>query len=936
MKLKTLYFLPILCTIFLFSPVHAWAFFSDSKITLVQEGNFPQGGTDNRSIENILDSYTFCKDGDWDTFTNNDGEDIVSYQCTYNTQEAVKSHLRDLHIQDPEIAQRMLSALKDSQFSLDLLLTFTVNADKNYYKLNEISYLYKGENQTNSTAQTTFQLENILKNKPITLPILSEQGKAGKIFAYTLDKILLGEESIYNYRAPFYENLGFSYNIKHSPILTARLSNLQFDNTLMQIKGTLALTLQVPAKKIDVTKEKGYFIKHFKAALGASPQILQSQTFTVFLRKNTTNPTHFSFEDADKTFLISFDKKKLAPLASKDIKASFKGEVKQEVKDFIRKNAEISNIPQGVAHGFLGNYVYESEGMKGSVRIRQDNTIPNNVHVFLNTVNVQALHLCEYEGSCTLTENKYICPIKDAPEGMEAVVEIVPTDRGFKIPQNPSLLCGVRGFMSGDYTRCTAETSGPLTMVVVPMEIIHEDTTFIVRFNDDGAESLEFITQKQAEFLENMIGKNVLVHYNQNQIWNAEKKFCNRSKEILTVEDATKPEAKLLGGYSHANSNLKGYAFIEPDFTSKSAFNIHLNNYSNTLDKNCQFAGDCYAEGTGFICNTFDKEQNPEEYFELIPVDKGFLVLNNPTNTCTYEGFMSGKYEKCDNKIFESSSMSAKLQEVNEEDFMFTHVILKSDNKEIPMRIGIDQSALAKSLVGKDVFVSFVDEQYWGEHDRACVREKRVTRIQTLSAIKNSLIGNYIHNAKGISGSAVISEVENMPDAFNLTLKNLGLTSKASCPFSGICTPQGKGYICKPLSDKEKTTITVIPTDHGFDIPLDITSPCKMRSLQAGNYSKCVKKTLGTSSVTGVLEKIEENNDGQVELIITIKGSAQSISLAKDAHDFSTQLALIKSFMGKNITIGYTEEQNWHTQEKLCKRSRIFTSITAVKPQQKP
>ncbi len=938
--LKSLCFFIFLFTAFLSYPCTGQAFFTDSKIEIVQEGFFEshKESLKNILIEDALMRYNYCKNSEWDTYTNEKNEEIVTFKCNYASAEAIRTNLKALGVLDVKTQEEVIMELEDRDFSLDLLLFFKVNESQKDFSFLGMEYLYNDEKVGGFLEQNKTQILNILEDKPLTLSLIANKDKAFAEFSYALEKVILSSEKEYKYAAPFFGDLGFTYNVKNAPILTATLSDLDFDDENMRIMGKLAFTLQYLGKKIDVQKEKGYFLKYFKAALASSPQILQSEKFDVYFRKNSDELTHFLFENKDQTFTISFEKKSLATLAPEAIKIQYNGNINQEVKDFVKKIAEISASPQGISNELLGNYVYESEGMKGSVRIRQDEKLPNSVHVFLNTVNVQALHLCDYEGICTFSENKYVCPIKDAPEGMEAFFEIVPSDNGFNIPQNPSLLCGARGFMSGDYSRCTEQTNGPLTMIVVPMEIIHEDDTYIVRFTDDGAESLEFVSQKQAEFLEDMIGKNVLVHYNQSQIWNTEKNFCNRSKEIISVEDATRPEAKLLGGYSHINPELKGYAFIEPDFTAKSAFNIHLNNYSNDLEKNCQFAGECYAEGKGFICNTFDKEQNPDEYFEIIPSNQGFLVINNATNTCVYTGFMAGRYDKCDNKVFSNSSISGKLIAVNEEDFMYPHVIILSEGIEVDMRIGIDQIALAKSLLNQDVFVSFVDEQYWGEHDRACVREKRVTRLQTILAVKNSLLGNYIHNADGINGSAIISEVENAEDSFFLTLKNEGLISKVSCPFSGICRSAKNGFICQSLgaSDKSKTFVTVIPNDDGFSIPFDISYSCKMRSLNAGSYSKCTKKKIGSSSVTGLLKEIREESSQLVEIVMMMQGRKKIINILKNTPEFSNHLAHVKNFLGKNVTVGYTEEQDWDEKGSLCRRLRLYTSIKVVRAQQKP
>ncbi len=936
MILKPLYFIIFFFSIFFATPQHSWAFFTPEVIEIVQKGSFDV--EKNTLIEDVLDDYALCKRGEWDTYTTEKKENIVTYQCEYAVDQAIKTQLKILQVTDVNIQNEVISELNDKDFSLNVLFAFSVNEKKKTFALQSIEYVFGNEKLGTTAAQSKAQVKKILENKPLTLQIPRTAHNAFAALSYALEKVILNSEKNFSYAAPFYEDIGFAYTIKHAPLLTATLSDFQFDDETMRIKATANLSIEAAGKKVDVEKEKGYFIKYFKAALANSPIVLQREEVEVFLRKNPDNITNFTFESIDKTFSISFVKNNSLPLVQKAIKVSYKGNINQEVKDFIQKNAKIAATPQGISNELLGNYVYDADGMKGSVRIRQYESEQSAVHVALNTVNVQALHLCEYEGICTLTDGKYVCPIKDAPEGMESFFEIVPSEFGFNIPQNPSLLCGVRGFMSGDYSRCIEQTSGPLTMIVVPMEIIHEDETFIVRFTDNGAESLEFITQKQAEFLETMIGKNVLVHYNQSQVWNTQKNFCNRSREIISVEDATKPEAKLLGGYSHMDDKLKGYAFIEPDFSAKSAFTIHLNNYSMDLEKNCQFAGECYAEGSAFICKTFDKEQNTDEYFELIPSGQGFLVIDNPTNTCAYTGFMPGNYEKCVNKIFSNSSVFGKLIAVDESDFMYTHVIIRSDGIEVDMRIGIDQIALAKSLLNKDVFVSFVDEQYWGEHDRTCVREKKVTRIQTVSTIKESLMGNYVHVAEGISGSAIIGEVENVKDAFFLTLKNLGLHSGASCAFSGVCRPAKNGFLCQSLGNPNdaKKTVTVIPSDDGFNIALDITTQCKIRSLPAGNYTKCVKKTLGASTVTGLLTKVNEMDSSKAHVTIMVNAMPKVIDLPVNSADFKQQLADVKSFLNQNVTVSYTEDQDWNEKDKLCKYTRTFTAIKAVKLQQKP
>ncbi len=959
--MKMLSLLPLVVFALTLFPVHGHAFFSDKKIDLVQESTFKKSS--NVMIEKALDNYNLCQDGDWRSQPD-DGKHVVTYRCQYDTPLAIKNTLVQQGIVDPQVQEMILNDLQEQDFALDMLLTFAIDDKVEHFNLAKIALIHKGSAQELAPETFSTHVESILQKKPLSFLL---EGKAGNIFNYTTHKHLLSAQKEYQNTQSHMGTLPDSFQGKGSISLVSKLNDLVFNDKDKSITATLTMDM-VATPSAQKTDDSGYFLKYFKSALGPRPVVLYSESLPVQLIPQGKELRNIHFTTADNKAQIFFEKKDLT--APKAIRIEYVHAYEDKDKHTEKKNpsqtvapaatdsAPKKESPEGTPQvqpevtppatlvvapevkkeipNIVGNYGYNAQGMEGSARIQAIEGKTDSVQVNINTVNVQALHLCHYDGICTYEDDSYICIMSDKPtEGMQDTFEILPAEDGFTIANNPPYLCGARGFLNGDYSRCEEASNGPLSMMVIPVEIIHEDENYIARFSDDGSESVDFVSKEQAEFLETMIGKKVLVHYNKNQIWDEEKNFCKRSKEIIAISDASLAEVQLLGGYSHTGENLRGYAFIEPNFENQAVFNVHLNNYSKDLKDNCQFAGECYPEGHGFICKSLDQDQ--KEFFEILPTEQGFMVPKNTSNTCQHSNFMSGKYNKCENINYGMSSISGTLLEIDQDNFAETTMIIDSYGNKILVILSKEQMALAQSFVGKKIFVSYEDKQSWNMHDRACVREKQLISISDAVLIQKEMMGNYLHTSKGVQGSAILSPIPsttekntNTSDAnkeknFNLELHNTGLVSQETCSFTGICSPGGLGFSCQS-TDKERTEfLTLVPEKGGFSVALSLSSSCTMKGIRSGKYTKCTEQTLNAGTVSGTLASVQEEKNGQIYFVVKINDKEMPFTMTHGRLDFIQQL------IGKKVLVNYKDQQKWQAQEKLCQKVRSFTSIKEVK-----
>ncbi len=962
MSTRILFLFPIMMFCWIFSSVQAFAFFGDERIELVQDGTFTKDS--NVRIEKALEDYNLCTRGDWRSTPTNDGKKVVTYRCQYNTPTAIKTMLSTQQVLDPQVQEAVLKNLEEQEFALDFLLTFTIDDAVKHFSLAQMAFVFKGTEQAMPAQVVPVQLQHILQNKPLVLPL---EGKGAHFFAYTVHKYLLGEQESYQKVQKHQGMLPDSFQGKGSVALVSKLGDVQFDDATQAITGTLVMSLVATPEK-DTQEESGYFLKYFKAALGPQPVVLYTESLPVQLVPQMQALPAIHFASPNKKAQVFFEKK--TPLAPVDMRIEYvhaspktagqvttqaaeqgagqeagvvvikdpivtpqtptaspatpsvvTGESKKDVVPAPKENIAVTNI--------VGNYGYNAQGMEGSARITPQENDTQSVQVTIKTVNVQALHLCEYEGLCTYKDNVFLCAMEGTPEGMDSTFTLIPADDAFSVPTNPVFLCGARGFMHGEYSRCEEDSSGPLVMTVIPVEIIQEDDTYIARFTDDGSESLDFISKAQAEFLETMIGKKVLVHYNKNQIWDEQKNFCKRTKEIISVVDASLPEVQLYGGYSIYNDAVRGYAYIEPNFETDAVFNVHLNNYSPDLKENCQFAGACYTEGKGFLCKSFDQDQ--KEFFEILPTENGFTVPKNDTNICEYKDFMSGKYKKCESIAYGIFSISGTLLSVDQENFAESTMIIDSYGNKILVSLTKEQVAQAQSFVGKKIFVSYEDKQFWSVHDRACVREKQMLAINDISLIQENLMGKYQHQAQGVQGSAILAPApkESLEEfaPFSIELYNKGLMSQEECSFSGICTPGGMGFMCKGQGEgkKDKEFLTLIPQAEGFDITLSLSTSCAMKGIRAGNYTKCTEQTLNAGTVSGTLIAVEEDTKGNIHFVVQINDKKMPFNMTHGRLD------LVQKLIGKKVLVHYKDEQKWDEQANVCTKIRNFTSIKEVK-----
>ncbi len=922
MRLKLFYSFTLFVCIF-FPLYDSHAFFGDDNISIVQDAKFFE--ENKKNIEDVLDDYNFCSDGTW--YKKDFKQDIkyVIYRCEYSPEQRLVTALQNKHIVDKELIKNVIAKFKKDKFikdlASDLLFYFKANAEKEEFKFSGLSYTYNGEEQAINSGEVSKYIDNIVNNRPIALPLSEQENKR---LIYTLQKILLNSQKSYESTKIISENSDISQTDIKEVSLKANLNNFVFNDDLLSISASLSISISSMPPKIP---DEGYFLKYFKAALAEQPKVLHKMTIPVALEVNARNPKAFNFVSVDKLALFSFNKNDLNVVEPKEIYIAYQQVAEKKLNNIIELNTKKTTKAQFVIEDIIGNYGYNYPGMEGSASIDAVEGHPNRVRLNVKTVNVKALHLCQYNGLCAFEDNKFICSIKNVPQGMENTFEMHALEDAFSIMSSPAFLCGARGFMHGDYSRCNDESSGPLSMLVIPVEIIDESDKFIVRFNDNGSESLDFISKEQAEFLENMIGKKVLVYYNQNQIWDSTRNFCKRSKEIIDIKDASQPAVKMLGGYSYLNGDVQGTAYIEPDFESKAIFKIHLNNYSKDLEKNCQFAGACYPEGNGFICKSFDEIASSKEFFEIIPTPEGFTVPVNSTNSCKYKNFMSGQYSKCEKTTFGIFSISGVLQEIIHDSFMFTTMELDSDGYKILIRLDNEQVSNAQSLIGKKLFVTYEDEQYWDLHDRTCIREKRLLSMQEIKKVQESLLGRFKHEAQNVQGSAIITSVQDNPEAFNLELLNIGDISQQKCTFSGMCVARGAGFVCQGFESdgKNKNILTLIPSEDGFNIPMHFESTCQMKGLKTGKYTKCIEKTLNSGAVTGVLTKLEEGELNNIVLNVQINDRQMQL------YAPIQQLKVLKALLGKNVLVHYQDVQSWHEEQKLCFQLRTFTTIKEVK-----
>ncbi len=149
----------------------AYAFFGlfeDSAIDIVKEGTFTK--KDSLNIEKNFEKYSFCKDGQWD-IEDNKTTKVVTYQCTYDSAEAIKKTLAEKNMQATEVENSVLSAMQNSGFSVDFLIKFILNPDKKSFHISHMGYVYDNKELPSDSALIPALIQDILHNRPLTLSL---------------------------------------------------------------------------------------------------------------------------------------------------------------------------------------------------------------------------------------------------------------------------------------------------------------------------------------------------------------------------------------------------------------------------------------------------------------------------------------------------------------------------------------------------------------------------------------------------------------------------------------------------------------------------------------------------------------------------------------------------------------------------------------------
>lgn len=495
---------------FTFPASEGHCFFTASEISLVKNEPFPL----DKSITfgKLLDSYQYCKGGQWEVKKTDRGQRFVEFRAQYLPLGVVVGQMgakfRNAEFYFPKIAGYLAS----SNFKVYLVAQFTITADGKSFSPAFLGLEYNGESYGPSIE---VDYRRILKNETLN----SLPREAGLEFEYRFHRFILEN----------HKNLIADYvgqNPADDTLYFLTVNKISYDDSKRSIviEGSINITDDVASMLAESdsfdssTGSKNLNYLSGIRSINLKSHIVRSIPVRLSTGVDVSKMDWISFmaENADAQFTIAV--RKLTPVEV-NIRLQYRGGGSEAAPtgSATAPSQAKENKPS------TGAYAYQQEGLAGELLLNPLHESPGKYYLSVSTSSNSG-NGCEFEGECIVKGGELICSNEDIQTDKNNRVVIgIMGNSTLDIKESYAPLCGPGAYINGIYKpKCLDKILETKTVTGTYLGWFEPEEGFnsIGLKLSNGNELYIVASQEEANSLfGNKKGQTVSVTYNVEQMW---------------------------------------------------------------------------------------------------------------------------------------------------------------------------------------------------------------------------------------------------------------------------------------------------------------------------------------------------------------------------------------------------------------------------------
>jgi hypothetical protein len=216
---------------------------------------------------------------------------------------------------------------------------------------------------------------------------------------------------------------------------------------------------------------------------------------------------------------------------------------------------------------------------------------------------------------------------------------------------------------------------------------------------------------------------------------------------FLLVQHASAEEIDPIpykGTYKYNEEGFTGQLVLSPPDLSTKAMSVVINTYRDDNGNMCAFEGLCITKNRELICTEGELQKKELDNYVKITLNQDALTVTDSYHvSCGAGAFLTGNYineatiqnanSDCIDQTGEPHTLIGKIVSLFLENNA-AFIVAEANNQKYELPITADKQIETREMIGDIVSITYVDKQYWDEHDELCAHTAHILEIKPLQS----------------------------------------------------------------------------------------------------------------------------------------------------------------------------------------------------------
>lgn len=197
------------------------------------------------------------------------------------------------------------------------------------------------------------------------------------------------------------------------------------------------------------------------------------------------------------------------------------------------------------------------------------------------------------------------------------------------------------------------------------------------------------------------------------------------------------------GTYKYNEEGYNGQLVLSQLDLSTKTMPVVIHTFRDDNGNMCAFEGLCIPQNGELICTEGELQKELDNFVKITLNQDTLTVTDSYHVSCGMGAFLTGTYIKeetiqnanpnCIDQTSEPHTLTGKIVSLFLEDNA-AFIIAEANNQQYKLPINADKQIETREMIGDIVSITYVNKQYWDEHDELCVHGVHILEIKPLQS----------------------------------------------------------------------------------------------------------------------------------------------------------------------------------------------------------